>query len=130
VGAKGVAVGVRFDGAEGGVEGGERRERFGDFLGCGRDIERSCGEGVAEEVWGGGLSGGVEAFEEEFVVFELGGFESAVVEDADDEIEDAVGGEGKGKEGEGWEIAEDGDEDLGSFVSICSARTDNKGLPQ
>lgn len=67
---------------------------------------------MAEEVRGREFGGGVEASEEEFVVFQLCGFEDTLVQDADYEVVDAVGGEGERGEGEGCEVREDGDEDL------------------
>lgn len=76
-----------------------------------------CANEVAEEVGGGEFGGGVEDFEDEFVIFELGGFEKPVVEDAEDEGVQAVRGEGYGEEVKGSECREDRDEDLNGQLS-------------
>lgn len=81
------------------------------LLGRGR-VEGVCADEVAEEVGSGEFCGGMEAFEDEFVVFELCCFEESMVEDTDYERVEALRDEGYGEEFEGAECGEYGDEDL------------------
>lgn len=75
-----------------------------------------CADEVAEEVRSGEFGGGVETFEDQFMVLELGGFEESMVKDSDDEGVEKVRSEGYGEELEGAESREHGHEDLGELV--------------
>ena len=54
----------------------------------------------------------MEAFEDELVIFEIGGFDESVVEDSDDEVVHTMRREGYGEEISGREGGKYGDENL------------------
>lgn len=80
--------------------------------------ETICAEIVAEEIWGGDFGGGVEAFKDEFVVFEGGCFEETVMEYAENYVVEAVGSRSHRQKLAGSEGGEDCDENLGMLMTL------------
>lgn len=68
---------------------------------------------LAEDMRFGESEGGMETFQNDLVVFQRGGHQETVVEDAKDEGVEAMRDGGQGDQGAAEEGGEDLDEDLG-----------------